>query len=175
MKEAYIKQLIRILQESKVDSLEISSFWGMSKIKLSKNSNPPKPLSASYSNSPKEDVVEIKEKPIQTKEEVTEPVDNIPENSFLEESTENQGSEDNIDYITAPLVGTYYTSPKPDDPPFIKKGDRVEIGQTICIIEAMKIFNEIDAEISGVVEEILIDDGAPVEYGQKIISIRVDD
>ena len=175
MKEAYIKQLIRILQESKVDSLEISSFWGMSKIKLSKNSNLPKSLSTSYSNSPKEDVVEIKEKPIQAKEEVAQSVDNIPENSFLEQSTENQASEDNIDYITAPLVGTYYTSPKPDDPPFIKKGDRVEVGQTICIIEAMKIFNEIEAEISGVVEEILIDDGAPVEYGQKIIAIILDD
>ena len=73
------------------------------------------------------------------------------------------------------MVGTYYSSPKPEDPPFIKKGDRIEIGQTICIIEAMKIFNEIDSEISGTVEELLIDDGAPVEYGQKIISIILDD
>ena len=78
-------------------------------------------------------------------------------------------------YITAPLVGTYYSSPKPDDPPFISVGDRVEVGQTICIIEAMKIFNDIDSEISGTVEEILIENGSPVEYGQKIISLRLDD
>ena len=82
---------------------------------------------------------------------------------------------DNLEFITSPLVGTYYSSPKPEDPPFISKGDRVQAGQTICIIEAMKIFNDIDSEISGVVEEILIENGSPVEYGQKIISIRLDD
>ena len=66
-------------------------------------------------------------------------------------------------------------APKPEDPPFVSVGDRVELGQTICIIEAMKIFNDIDCEISGIVEEVLIENGSPVEYGQKIISIRLDD
>ena len=175
MKESYIKQLIRILQDSEVDSLEISSFWGMSNIKLSKNSNIKAVASSSHLESPKQNIVEIKDKTIDNKEEVTIPVDPITINSEPEATVENLPAEDKTDYITAPLVGTYYSSPKPDDPPFIKKGDKVDIGQTICIIEAMKIFNEIDAEVSGVVDEILVEDGAPVEYGQEIISIRLDD
>jgi acetyl-CoA carboxylase biotin carboxyl carrier protein len=80
-----------------------------------------------------------------------------------------------LHYITAPLVGTFYSSPKAEDPPFIKKGDKIEIGQTICIIEAMKIFNEIESEVTGIIDDILIKDTAPVEYGQKIISIKLDD
>ena len=175
MKESYIKQLIRILQDSEVDSLEISSFWGMSNIKLSKNSNIKAAPSSSHLESPKQNIVEIKDKTIENKEEVTTPVERITINSEPEATVENLPAEDKTDYITAPLVGTYYSSPKPDDPPFIKKGDKVDIGQTICIIEAMKIFNEIDAEVSGVVDEILVEDGAPVEYGQEIISIRLDD
>ena len=175
MKESYIKQLIRILQDSEVDSLEISSFWGMSNIKLSKNSKVQTPPTSSNLESPKQNIVEIKDKANASKEEVTIPVERITINSEPEATVENLPAEDKTDYITAPLVGTYYSSPKPDDPPFIKKGDKVEIGQTICIIEAMKIFNEIDAEVSGVVDEILVEDGAPVEYGQEIISIRLDD
>ena len=92
----------------------------------------------------------------------------VKEEDVIEEKKE-------LHYITAPLVGTFYSSPKPEDPPFIKKGDKIEISQTICIIEAMKIFNEIESEISGVIEEILVSDGSPVEYGQKIISIKLDD
>ena len=175
MKESYIKQLIRILQDSEVDSLEISSFWGMSNIKLSKNSKVQTPPTSSNLESPKQNIVEIKDKANASKEEVTIPVERITINSEPEATVENLPAEDKTDYITAPLVGTYYSSPKPDDPPFIKKGDKVEIGQTICIIEAMKIFNEIDAEVSGVIDEILVEDGAPVEYGQEIISIRLDD
>ena len=76
-------------------------------------------------------------------------------------------------YITAPLVGTFYLSPKPEDPPFIKKGDKINIGQTICIIEAMKIFNEIESEVSGIVKEVLVENSSPVEYGQPIISIDI--
>ena len=62
--------------------------------------------------------------------------------SIFAENTEKSSK---IEFITAPLVGTYYSSPKPEDPPFVSVGDRVEVGQTICIIEAMKIFNDIDS------------------------------
>ena len=77
--------------------------------------------------------------------------------------------------ITAPLVGTYYSSSKPGDPPFIKVGDSIEPGQILCIIEAMKIFNEIESEVSGVVKEVLVVDSTPVEYGQAIISVKLND
>ena len=69
------------------------------------------------------------------------------------------------------MVGTYYQSTKPGSPPFISKGDIIKSGQVICIIEAMKIFNEIESEISGKVVNILIKDGTPVEYDQDLIVI----
>ena len=73
--------------------------------------------------------------------------------------------------IKAPLVGTYYQSSNPDTPPFISEGDIIKTGQVICIIEAMKIFNDIESEISGKVVNILIKDGTPVEYDQDLIVI----
>ena len=69
------------------------------------------------------------------------------------------------------MVGTYYQSSKPDTPPFILEGDIIKVGQVICIIEAMKIFNEIESEVSGKVVKILIKDGTPVEYDQDLIII----
>jgi oxaloacetate decarboxylase alpha subunit len=73
--------------------------------------------------------------------------------------------------VTAPMVGTFYRAPSPDAPPFVNEGDWVEEGRTLCIVEAMKMFNEIPAEISGRVVRILADTGAPVEYGQPLFLI----
>jgi len=70
--------------------------------------------------------------------------------------------------LTAPLVGTFYSRPSPDDDPFVTNGDRVQIGDTICIIEAMKVMNEIKAEAPGIVRQSLLDDGAVVEFGQPL-------
>jgi len=74
--------------------------------------------------------------------------------------------------ITAPLVGTFYRRPAPTEPPYVEVGDRVEKGDTVCLIEAMKVMNEIKAEHAGVVEKILVEDGKPVEYGQPLMVIR---
>ncbi len=76
--------------------------------------------------------------------------------------------------ITSPMVGTFYRSPAPDEPPFVETGDRISTGQTVCIIEAMKLMNEIEAEFSGQVMEILIQNGSPVEYGQPLMRIKPD-
>jgi acetyl-CoA carboxylase biotin carboxyl carrier protein len=73
--------------------------------------------------------------------------------------------------ITAPMVGTFYRSPKPDMPPFVTEGDHVEAGQTVCILEAMKMFNEIQSEISGRIARILVENGVPVEYGQVLFLV----
>ena len=70
--------------------------------------------------------------------------------------------------ITAPLVGTFYESPKPGEPPFINIGDVIEVGQSLCIIEAMKIFNAIESDYSGEIVEVLVQDGEPVEFGQPL-------
>jgi acetyl-CoA carboxylase biotin carboxyl carrier protein len=74
--------------------------------------------------------------------------------------------------VKSPIVGTYYESPKPGDPPFVKVGDSVEPGQVLCIIESMKLMNEIESEIAGPVVAKLMDCGRPVEYGEALFSIR---
>ena len=73
--------------------------------------------------------------------------------------------------IRSPMVGTFYKSPEPGADPYVKVGSRVTAGQTVCIIEAMKIMNEIEAELSGVVREILVDDAQPVEFGQALFRV----
>lgn len=74
--------------------------------------------------------------------------------------------------ILSPIVGTFYRSPKPGDPPFVEVGQHVAKGATVCIVEAMKVMNEIKTDHAGTVEEILAENGAPVEYGQVLIRIR---
>jgi acetyl-CoA carboxylase biotin carboxyl carrier protein len=75
--------------------------------------------------------------------------------------------------VTSPMVGTFYRSPGPDEPPFIEVGDIVRQGQAICIIEAMKLMNELEAEVSGEVVEILVENGKPVEFGQPLMRVNV--
>lgn len=74
--------------------------------------------------------------------------------------------------IMSPMVGTFYRSPAPDEPPFVDMGDRIRPGQTVCIIEAMKLMNELEAEVSGEVVEILVQNGDPVEYGQTLMRVK---
>ncbi len=73
--------------------------------------------------------------------------------------------------ITSPMVGTFYSSPSPTAPPFINVGDRVSIGQTVCIIEAMKLMNDMPSEVAGKVIKVLVDNGTTVEYGQPLFMV----
>jgi len=74
--------------------------------------------------------------------------------------------------ISSPMVGTFYRSPAPDEPPFVNVGDRVSTGQTVCIIEAMKLMNELEAEVFGEIVEILVNNSEPVEFGQALMLVR---
>lgn len=76
------------------------------------------------------------------------------------------------EYVTSPMVGTFYASPSPDDPLFIKVGDRVEEDTVVCIVEAMKVMNEVKAGIKGKVVEILVENGHPVEFGTKLFRVE---
>lgn len=76
--------------------------------------------------------------------------------------------------IISPMVGTFYRSIAPDEPPFVEVGDRIRKGQTVCIIEAMKLMNELEAEIGGEVVEILVQNGEPIEYGQLLLRLNPD-
>ena len=74
--------------------------------------------------------------------------------------------------ITAPMVGTFYRAPAPGEPSFIEVGNRVDVGQPVCILEAMKLMNELESEVSGEVVEILVDNGTPVEFGQVLMRVK---
>ncbi len=166
-----IKSLIALIEDTKIEEIEVSSFWGAQKIRLSKskNSNIQTKIDSESTDSTmkldkplSKEIDSIEVKNIEKKDDI--PLD---DNDSIEPINED------IDYyeIKAPLVGTFYSSPKPSDPPFIKIGDKIKKGQVICIIEAMKIFNEIEADITGIVHEISIENGSPVEYDQVIIKI----
>jgi len=74
--------------------------------------------------------------------------------------------------VKSPIVGTYYESPSPGSPPFVKPGDSVEVGQVLCIVEAMKLMNEIEADVSGEIVKSLMKNGQPIEYNQELFAIR---
>jgi acetyl-CoA carboxylase biotin carboxyl carrier protein len=74
--------------------------------------------------------------------------------------------------VKSPIVGTYYESPSPGSPPFVKPGDTVEVGQLLCIVEAMKLMNEIEADVAGEIVKSLVKNGQPIEYNQDLFAIR---
>jgi len=81
-------------------------------------------------------------------------------------------AEEGLHIVRSPIVGTYYESPSPGSPPFVKPGDSVEAGQVLCIVEAMKLMNEIEADVSGEIVKCLVKNGQPIEYGQELFAIR---
>jgi len=80
--------------------------------------------------------------------------------------------EANLHIVRSPIVGTFYESPSPGSPPFVKPGDMIEVGQLLCIVEAMKLMNEIEADVAGEVVNRLVNNGQPIEYGQELFQIR---
>ena len=81
-------------------------------------------------------------------------------------------ADEGLHVVKSPIVGTFYESPSPGSPPFVKPGDKVEAGQVLCIIEAMKLMNEIEADLGGEIVKRLVNNGQPVEYGQPLFSVR---
>lgn len=84
----------------------------------------------------------------------------------------SEQTEEGLFYIKSPIVGTFYRSSSPDSEPFVSVGDKVDKGSVICIIEAMKLMNEIECDVSGEVVSIFVQNGQPVEYGEKLFAIR---
>ena len=140
-----IKTLIEMLEESNLNEIEVSQ--GDESVRISKGKDP-----ADY----------IENNQINTSISSQEKV------SINEDDTRKfVGNQ-----VKAPLVGTFYRKPSPDSDPFVKVGDIVKKGQVLCIIEAMKMMNEIKSEFDGEVSSIEIEDGQPVEFGQTIIVIQ---
>ena len=170
MRDNYIKTLIKILEESNINELEVTTFWGRQKIRLKKNSQ------VNSQNIKDQNIILDETSVEENIQNVSLPLNKIdgiiksePSQNIIEGESDVQTK--NTITIKAPLVGTFYRSAKPDTPPFISEGDEIEEGQIICIIEAMKIFNEIESEYSGKVTKILVDDTTPVEYDQDLLII----
>jgi acetyl-CoA carboxylase biotin carboxyl carrier protein len=79
---------------------------------------------------------------------------------------------ENLHIVRSPIVGTFYESPSPGSPPFVKVGDKLEVGQVLCIVEAMKLMNEIECDVGGELAKILVANGQPIEYGQELFAVR---
>ena len=88
------------------------------------------------------------------------------------DKTDKPAADPNLVLVKSPIVGTFYESPSPDAPPFVRVGERVQPGKVLCIIESMKLMNEIEAETSGVIESKLVMNGQPVEYGEALFAVR---
>lgn len=139
-----IKKIIDDMGNSKIDELNIEFPDGI-KLSMKKNTNV--------------QTVEVKQKEETTVNIATEAVETIK-------------VEENCKLIKSPMVGTFYKSPSPTEEPFVKVGDRVKKGQVLCIVEAMKLMNEIESEFDGEIVEICIDDGELVDYGKVLFKIK---
>jgi acetyl-CoA carboxylase biotin carboxyl carrier protein len=96
---------------------------------------------------------------------------NSPQASPAEAPQAEESAEEKGHVVGSPIVGTFYAAPAPDADPFVKVGDRVSVGQTLCIVEAMKLMNEIESDVNGVVKKVLAENAQPVEYGQPLFLV----
>jgi acetyl-CoA carboxylase biotin carboxyl carrier protein len=143
-----IKELIEVFDESKLSKLSIKE--GDFKIELDKN------VTTS------QQVVDLA--PVEVA-----PVVATPTTPAVATTTQ---TDENVDYITSPMVGTFYKAPSPTSEPYVKVGDKVKAGQVVCIVEAMKIMNEIQAEFDCEILEVLVEDGQAVEFDTKLFKVK---
>lgn len=159
MNESYIKKLIRLVEESEIECLEVSS-WGR-KVKITQklaagsNGHHPHPVAATTPAHPAPAPTAPAPTPESEVETAAETADNIG----------------NMVEIKSPMVGTFYAAPAPDADPYVSLNEKITTGQVVCIVEAMKLMNEIESEVSGRVVKILAENAKPVEFGQALFLI----
>jgi acetyl-CoA carboxylase biotin carboxyl carrier protein len=159
-----IRELIKLIDDSSINEFKYEQ--NGAKVLLKKqgsyqNTVQVKPDQESPSQVPAAPVKEINDTPVQAAEVKEEPKEN-------KESSNNE----NFHRITSPMVGTFYEAPSPESGPYIKKGDKVNEESIVCIVEAMKLMNEIEAEVSGEIVDILVENGELVEYGQDLFLVK---
>ena len=161
-----IDKIIEALKDTNISEIEISSFWGAQKIKLK----------TSLYNTNLNDHKDKKYDTAVNSQKIDLPIDDsaLIDPSAKSSTVVNEEIINNEDHtvIKAPLVGTFYASSKPGDPAFVEKGRIIKVGDPLCIVEAMKIFNTIESEYSGEMIDILVQDGDPVEFGQELFLIK---
>lgn len=162
-----IENLLDLIAKSEVNEVSIEE--GDFKIKVKKKpdikeSSPPQQLPMQY---------QAPAQPQQAPQPQQPPQQKSQQSSGGQESSEDSGgnSQSSGDVVNSPIVGTFYRAPSPDDEPFVKVGDSIDKGETLCIVEAMKIMNEIESDYSGEVKKILVEDGEAVEFDQPLFII----
>ncbi len=155
MNEEKIKRLIRLVEESEIESLEVSS-WGR-KIKITHSS--------AHSNG-SAGIAPV----VQMAAPVTA---SVPSAASAPPSAAAPVAEDTsgLVEVKSPMVGTFYSAPSPESDAYVSLNEKITAGQVVCIVEAMKLMNEIESEVSGRVAQILIENGEPVEFGQVLFLI----
>ena len=153
-----VKNLLDLISESEVNEVSIEE--GDFKLKVKKQSDAPQ-QTLQYAMPAQQQAPQPAQQGA--------PVQAQPDTSG---SDAGSGSQPEGEVVKSPIVGTYYEAPSPDSDPFIKVGDKVKKGQALCIVEAMKIMNEIEAEFDGTIQKILVNNGQPVEFDQPLFIIK---
>jgi acetyl-CoA carboxylase biotin carboxyl carrier protein len=166
MRISEIRDLVKLLEESEVSEIEITKLWG--RVRISKNRQGT--VSAGVENGRSAQTVVPAEPEIVAAPAA--PV--VPASAEPAAAPEPviTATEERYKTVTSPMVGTFYRSPAPDADPYAEAGQLVEVGQTVCIIEAMKLMNEIESDVKGRVVEVLVENTQPVEYGQPLFRIE---
>jgi len=163
MNRQKIKELIELVESSAIAELEVH-FFGGRKVVIRKNSTAPvisQPAQAAAEPAPVVAPIQQSAPPAQ----VAPPAEMLA--APIVEAAATQYVQ-----IVAPMVGTFYRRPSPDSPPYAGVGDQIEVGQVICLIEAMKLFNEVKSEVSGKIVKFAVEDGSPVEFGQLLALVE---
>ena len=158
----YVKKLIEMLDGSTVDSIEIASEKGV-KIRISKS---PQQRGTVQVAAP----MQVPAMLAPTAPARLTPAEGMP--AMSDDAPKAEAPKSKLLEVKSPMVGTFYASPEPGAKPYVSAGSRVSKGQIVCIIEAMKIMNEIESEYAGVVEEVVAQNGHPVEYGEVLYRIN---
>ncbi|UFT97734.1 acetyl-CoA carboxylase biotin carboxyl carrier protein [Radiobacillus kanasensis] len=154
-----IQELIHLIDHSSID--EFTYETNEAKVSLKKNSQPTQTV-----------VTEPVVHNVATPQPVASAVEQQPASQAVATEESGQAKVDFDHEIVSPMVGTFYSSPNPESDVFVKKGDKVSSDTVVCIVEAMKLFNEIEAEVSGEIVEILVGNGELVEYGQPLFRVK---
>ena len=157
-----IKLIVDLMKRSDLTEFEVEEEGFKIKIKRNSGDGTTSGVPATYSAHPF---------PVQTEPSRAAPAASAPPATPAPAST--GGDEAGFAYVKSPMVGTFYRSPSPDSPPFADVGSKVEEKSVVCIIEAMKIMNEIQAEVKGTIVEMLVENGQPVEYGQRLFKVKI--
>jgi acetyl-CoA carboxylase biotin carboxyl carrier protein len=156
-----IRQLIKMVESSNISEFELEEEG--SKVRISKNFS---------SNNGSIQMPQMQVMPAGVPQPYQVPQPGAPAAPEVQKSEPETKVEDNIVEVRSPMVGTFYRAPSPDADVYVEVGQSVSVGQTLCIVEAMKLMNEIESEISGKVVKIMIDNAQPVEYNQVLFLIE---